>query len=72
MHGGKKDNTYFVKWSTLLIKKGSHKRYWIDLSSILMRVFDLKFLDAKCSYRKSKSLLYLLNHLDENDQLFEL
>ena len=36
-----------------------------------MRVFDLNLLDAKCPDRKCKSLLWLLDRLDHNDQLFE-
>ena len=37
-----------------------------------MRGFDLNVLDAKCPDGKSKSLPYLLDRLDHNDQLFEL
>ena len=44
----------------------------IDLFSILMPVFDVNLLDANCPDRKSKSLLWLLDRLNHNDQLFEL
>ena len=37
-----------------------------------MPIFDLNLFDAKCSDGKSKSPLYILDCLDNNDQLFEL